>query len=321
MRSRFGMVAGIGLALLAGGFGTWPEAHAGTTTGFAFLNLPAGARAAALGGAYVALADDATALYWNPAGIASASDLDTPPSPGSSGLVTAVHHESILHLRQEFLGAVYRRDGDGLSLALNAHYSESIEERDALGNLTGSFGADDLAVSVGYARSPSSRLRVGGSVAWVREALGGTGASAASLSTGVLYAPRGGTGLTLGAAIRNLGPSASFRAPDGTEGESVPQPLTVAAGAAWSSATASLGWTVTSEVLKLRGDDAEARLGVEVRPATALALRAGWMLGQDAADLTAGAGLATGRWAFDYAFVPYHDDLGSSHRASLGARF
>jgi len=53
----------------------------------------------------------------------------------------------------------------------------------------------------------------------------------------------------------------------------------------------------------------------------AYALRAGWMFGQDAADFTAGAGVGVGNVAFDYAFVPYHDDLGSSHRAGLTARF
>jgi hypothetical protein len=40
----------------------------------------------------------------------------------------------------------------------------------------------------------------------------------------------------------------------------------------------------------------------------------------DAADLTAGRVLV-GNVAFDYAFVPYHDDLGSSHRAALTATF
>jgi hypothetical protein len=55
-------------------------------------------------------------------------------------------------------------------------------------------------------------------------------------------------------------------------------------------------------------------------PMPSLALRAGWMLGQDATDLTAGAGIAVGRFDIDYAFVPHKDELGSSHRIALGAR-
>jgi hypothetical protein len=63
----------------------------------------------------------------------------------------------------------------------------------------------------------------------------------------------------------------------------------------------------------------EERLGLEVRPMPALALRAGYMIGLDAADFTAGAGFKAGRFDIDYAFVPYHDDLGSSHRFGLEA--
>jgi len=34
-----------------------------------FLQIPVGARAVAMGGAFVSVANDATALYWNAAGI------------------------------------------------------------------------------------------------------------------------------------------------------------------------------------------------------------------------------------------------------------
>ena len=40
------------------------------TTAAPFLNVDVGARANSMGGAYVSMADDATSMYWNPAGIA-----------------------------------------------------------------------------------------------------------------------------------------------------------------------------------------------------------------------------------------------------------
>src|SRR2546423_897852 len=40
------------------------------TSGASVLNIPVGARAIGMGEAYPALADDASSLYWNPAGIA-----------------------------------------------------------------------------------------------------------------------------------------------------------------------------------------------------------------------------------------------------------
>ena len=46
-----------------------PEAEAQVNAGVLFLRIPTGARASAMGGTFVAMADDATATHWNPAGL------------------------------------------------------------------------------------------------------------------------------------------------------------------------------------------------------------------------------------------------------------
>ena len=292
-------------------------AGAGTTTGFAFLNLPAGARAAALGGAYTALADDPTAVFWNPAGVAARTALGAPGEIAVSG----VHHESIQNFHQDLVAATWRRGGDGLSLAFNSHYTGRLEGTDEIGNPLGAFGATDFAVAGGYATTAAPGLRIGGSVGWISETIAGTGASTLSFSVGGIYAPAGVPGLTVGVAARNLGGSPRFATTSGGAGEAVDQPRTLAAGAALGGSRGGLRWLVASDVSQLAGEDVEARVGVEIAPSPVLALRGGWMFGQDAADLTAGAGVAVGRVQFDYAFVPYHDELGTSHRAGLTARF
>jgi len=307
----------LGLASVAAVGALARPAAAGTTTGFAFLNLPAGARAAALGGAYTALADDPTAAFWNPAGIAAA----TPLTGKDEMAVTGVHHESIQNFRQDLVAATWRRGGDGLSLAFNSHYTGGIDGTDAIGNPLGTFGASDFAIAGGYAVAVAPGARLGGTLGWVSESIAGVSASTLTFSLGGLYAPAGVAGLTLGAAVRQIGGSPRFATVDGAEGESVSQPFTLAGGASYAGGKPSLRWLLSGEVSKLKGEDVEARAGLEVRPATALALRAGWMFGQDAADLTAGAGVGVGDVTFDYAYVPYHDDLGSSHRAGLTARF
>lgn len=290
-------------------------ASAGTTTGFSFLDLPAGARIAALGGAGAALAEGPVALFWNPAGLAPEE-----PAAGSRGQAMFDHHESVQEFRQELVGAVLQNGGDGMGLGLNAHYTQAIEERDPLGNLLGTFGATDLAVAFGLAKTAAPGLRLGGALQWTHEVLAGSAASALGLSAGGMYAVPGMSGLTLGASVRNLGKSPAFKAEDGSDGDKVPQPLTLQAGAVYGKSTGSIRWLAAADLVKLKGDSAEGRLGLEVSPLASLALRAGWMLGQDAADLTAGAGIAVGRFDIDYAFVPYHDQLGSSHRIALGAR-
>lgn len=54
-------------AVYAGGKGT---------TGAAFLKIGVGGRPAAMGETYCAISDDATASYWNPAGLASVKDIE-----------------------------------------------------------------------------------------------------------------------------------------------------------------------------------------------------------------------------------------------------
>ncbi|MDZ7797853.1 MAG: hypothetical protein U5N56_12850 [Candidatus Marinimicrobia bacterium] len=46
----------------------WAQDKVGTTAAN-FLNVPVGGKAAAMGGAYTAVADDPTALFWNPGAI------------------------------------------------------------------------------------------------------------------------------------------------------------------------------------------------------------------------------------------------------------
>ena len=77
--------AGLTLALALVATAVAPTAAFAATgeTGFAFLKLGVGARAMGMGSAYVAIADDPTALYWNPAGLASVTKTQ----------VTAMHNE------------------------------------------------------------------------------------------------------------------------------------------------------------------------------------------------------------------------------------
>jgi hypothetical protein len=295
------------------------NALAASETGFAFLNLAPGVRGAAMGGTGVTTADGPGLVFWNPAAAAPAAARTENQAIGEVG---AFHHESILKFRQDIVGGVIRKSRDGLALGFNAHYTEAIEERDALGNLLGSFGSDDFALALGYGALVGEGMRLGGAVQWAREDIAGNTASAISFAGGALFSPASMPRLSFGAALKNLGSSPSFKHVDGAAGESFSQPLTMSLGGTYGGSVGSNGaWLVALDGVKLKGEDFELRAGLEVEPTDVFSLRAGWMFGQDAADLTAGAGIAVGSVQFDYAWVPYHDELGASHRFGLGARF
>ena len=61
---------GLFLMLLLLNSASASEATKAGTTAASFLNIDVGARAVSMGGAFVSMADDATTMFWNPAGIA-----------------------------------------------------------------------------------------------------------------------------------------------------------------------------------------------------------------------------------------------------------
>src|SRR5512146_1434764 len=64
---------------------------------FQFLKLGVGARGVAMGESFVAIANDASALYWNPAGLVQFTD--------NQALVS--HTEYVADIKHDFLGVAY----------------------------------------------------------------------------------------------------------------------------------------------------------------------------------------------------------------------
>jgi len=68
VKQKFFRIAGVMLCLCAP-VELWAQAKVGTSSS-PFLGISIGPRAAAMGGAFSAVANDASSLYWNPGGIA-----------------------------------------------------------------------------------------------------------------------------------------------------------------------------------------------------------------------------------------------------------
>jgi hypothetical protein len=273
--------------------------------GFAFLKLGVGARPMGMGSAYVALAEDPTAVYWNPAGLA-----------GTQGAhVLVMHNEWIQDFRQEFAAVSRTVGGGAVGFGISGFYTSEMEARDDVGNLTGHFGFNDFAVTGAYGRRFAHHLSGGASLKFLREMIDQETATAFALDLGAKMA-LGSSGVTLGAALQNLGSDATFIS------ESFPLPRTVRAGAAIARNIAGLHGTGTlsGEFRKARGEDSRVHVGGELAIKERIALRAGAKFGYDDENMTFGLGLMRSRFAFDYALVPLSSNLGTSHFISLTAR-
>ena len=278
--------------------------------GFAFLEVPAGARASAMGGAYGTRAEGAEAVFWNPAGLATAAGVQ----------ITASHFEFLQNLRHAQFAVAGRLFGGGSAAALRAMYSEPIVERDVLGNAVGTFGAHDLEIGLAHGRSLGGGLRAGGSVQIVRERIAEFSATTFAAGLGATWDPQPWPRLRFGASAHHLGPAGRYDL-DGARGEPVPLPSAFQLGASCGLPVGGLDLHGVLEGRITRGRQGVAMIGAEAVHATGAALRLGMRANDPTTTFSAGVGYAAGGVKLDYAFVPFRLELGETHRFSVSAQF
>ncbi|MFA6004724.1 MAG: PorV/PorQ family protein [Elusimicrobiota bacterium] len=287
------------------------------TTGAAFLKLARSARSEALGGAAVAGASDADALFSNPAGLSS---LD-PEHP--SDLSFSYHSL----LESAYLGyaayghALGRFGAVGGSVvyfsqgAMTAYTSQ--------GDPNGTFAPNDLAVALSYAQRFRT-FALGGSLKMIRSSVDDVSGATAALDIGGQaknVCLLGDRPLDVGASLTNMGPAIKLG------GMSAPLPLALALGALWHTTPnvdAYLDVRLPSD------QDPYASFGLETNYAfdklrRKAFLRAGYNQAYSRdidglTGLTAGCGLDLGAFRLDYAWVAL-GDLGMQNRVTLAFRF
>ena len=263
-------------------------------------NAGAGARAMALGSAFVAVADDSTALSWNPAGLA-----------GRGNDVVGLHHNAWLGgISQDNLGLALRTNGwGGIGVAVDDEDFGGFDQRDASGNITGSFGASRLGLGLGWGGGFGNGLDLGVALRASRETLAGTNIDSVAGSVGFLLHPA--PGLRVGGSYNNAG-SAS--------GDGLASGLFLGAAQQFHAGdfqTMLLG-AVEFEAAGVN----RVQLGLESGYRSLAAFRIGYLLNfqQDAwqglSGLTLGGGVGLGPVKVDYAWLPF-GDLGASQRISL----
>lgn len=167
------------------------------TTAATFLEIGVGSRALSMGGAFTALSDDPTAIYWNIGGLGKIK---------RSGVVFN-HTEWIADTRFDFLGAAFKLGRWGTlglsltSLGMDEMEVTTVEEPEGTGQ---TFSAGDIAFSLGYAFNLTDRFSIGLNPKVIRQSIWEMYATGFAVDVGVHYITPF-SGITLGFAMTNFG--------------------------------------------------------------------------------------------------------------------
>ena len=188
-----------------------------------FLLIEPGARGIAMGESYVAIADDATASYFNPAALA-----------GQTKKTLNFTHmrwlpELVDDISYEFLAYAQPVEGWG-NIGLNLTLLDLGEQTrtDERGINQGTFSSYDAAISAAYGSEIADNMSVGIGMKFIRSNLAEQGAGSeqgegigSSFATDLGLLWKLSPSLTFGAALRNLGPKIAFI--DASQADPLPQ--------------------------------------------------------------------------------------------------
>lgn len=288
------------------------DACARHNTGAQFLGFGIGARASGMGEAMGAVADDASAIYWNPAGLGFIQNMQ----------VMAAHHQLYPGISDgfyhNFMGGVMPLGkemgvigGGVIYVAKGSH--PIMKEYDGLGALeqTGEFYSRDMSWIVSYGRMLRNGIAVGGGIKYIDSKLYVDG-QAMAVDLGVLAKDVVRKGLNVGVSLTNYGNKIYYQ--DKYQADALPLTLRIGAG-----------YRINDELLlacdinqQINDKYIGTNLGIECYLMNNLIARAGYFdKGAGLKGLTYGFGVPYGRYRFDFANAP-GGELGRINKVSVG---
>ena len=303
------------------------EQREGTTSG-QFLKIGIGARAVGLGESFVAVANDPSAIYWNPAGLASMQRQELALSHvGWPGDVNYEHLTWVLPSRR-FGGSF------GLQFGVLSTNMDETTELQPFG--TGrTFNYYDLVAGLAYARRWTDKLLVGAGLKYVREDLGsdvgGPSTNSVLFDVGSIFylgygSVRIATSLTnFGPAMRPSGDYVSPYTGETRTYDGFDPPIMFRYGLAFEPFENAQQRVTTSLEFNQPADNSlQSKIGMEWQWEKMFALRGGYNINADELKLSAGVGIITRvggtHSTIDYTYTD-GGSLGGVNRLSLGFRF
>ncbi len=287
----------------------------------AYLKMGVGARALGMGSAFTAVADDSTAAFWNPAGLAL---LNRPEA-------SFMHANLTLDRKYNFFNYAHTlknsKNNEVVALSHIRFGVDGIPETRESTNVAGmpatepdgtyiagrnvyifSYFDDTESTTFGtYARKIGKQWFGGVNLKALRQDLFTNSADSWGLDLGFLYTPNKKS--AFGLSIRDIAEQLKW---DTASGHSDTVPVTTTVGASYKTRP---NMTVAVDVSKTQDLDAKFRVGTEYWFKDIAALR----LGSQAGDLTLGASFKLQDWRFDYAYAD--ETLGEAHRISASKQF
>lgn len=294
------------LVLVAISAFAWGTKDVGTAS-LEFLRIGVGARPSACGESFVAVANDATAIFWNPAGLAQLDSQE----------VSVMHLEWFGGFKYDALSYVYPTGKGNFGAGFVYLHNNDIDKTSAAsgGRYTrdGFFTFSDTALAAAYSHKLNDSLLYGINAKFIQEAIDGSQTYSFVTDLGLIYYDHKHK-IRLGSSIQNVGLKTNGALP----------PIVIRIGIACNPFTKNL--TLASDIDLPKAGRPSINLGAEYWFKGILAIRAGYKHKNGNTDmdnivgLTAGMGLRIRNYMLDYAFVPY-GELGNTHRLSLSLQW